>query len=82
MKPMRIAAVIEAKGVAVPVLPVDVAADGEMSLPRTPSEMGWCSYGPRPGDPRGATVLAAHLDMPDYETGPIAALDGLRSETS
>ncbi len=61
-----------------PVRPVGVASDGEMSLPRTPAEMGWYSYGPRPGDPRGATVLAAHLDMPGYGTGPIAAVEDLR----
>lgn len=61
-----------------PVKPVGVARDGEMALPRTPAEVGWYEFGPRPGDPRGATVLAAHLDMPGYGTGPIAAVDQLR----
>ncbi|MCU1536144.1 MAG: peptidase sortase [Humibacillus sp.] len=65
-------------GIDMPVRPVGVAADGEMAMPRTPAEVGWYSYGPRPGDPRGATVLAAHLDMPGYGTGPIAAVADLR----
>lgn len=65
-------------GIDMPVLPVGVARDGEMALPRTPADVGWYEYGPRPGDPRGATVLAAHLDMPGYGTGPIAAIADLR----
>jgi sortase (surface protein transpeptidase) len=61
-----------------PVRPVGVARDGEMALPRTPADVGWYEFGPRPGDPRGATVLAAHLDMPGFGTGPIAAIEDLR----
>jgi hypothetical protein len=69
---------IERLGIDMPVRPVGVAADGEMALPKSPAEVGWYEYGPRPGDPRGATVLAAHLDMPGYGTGPIAAVEDLR----
>ena len=69
---------IERLGIDMQVRPVGVARDGEMALPRTPADVGWYEYGPRPGDPRGATVLAAHLDMPGYGTGPIAAIDSLR----
>ena len=69
---------IERLGIDMPVLPVGVARDGEMALPRTPADVGWYQFGPRPGDPRGATVLAAHLDMPGYGPGPIAAVEGLR----
>jgi hypothetical protein len=65
-------------GIDMDVRPVGVARDGEMALPRTPADVGWYEFGPRPGDPRGATVLAAHLDMPGYGTGPIAAIDHLR----
>jgi LPXTG-site transpeptidase (sortase) family protein len=64
--------------ISMPVLPVGVAKDGQMALPGTPAEMGWYEYGPRPGDRAGATVLAAHLDMPGYGTGPAAELDELR----
>jgi sortase family protein len=69
---------IKRLGIDMPVLPVGVARDGEMALPRTPADVGWYQFGPRPGDPRGATVLAAHLDMPGYGPGPIAAVEGLR----
>ncbi|GAA2165090.1 sortase (surface protein transpeptidase) [Humibacillus xanthopallidus] len=69
---------IKRLGIDMPVKPVGVARDGEMALPRTPAEVGWYEFGPRPGDPRGATVLAAHLDMPGYGTGPIAAVEDLR----
>lgn len=69
---------IERLGIDMPVRPVGVAADGEMALPKSPADVGWYEYGPRPGDPRGATVLAAHLDMPGYGTGPIAAVENLR----
>jgi sortase (surface protein transpeptidase) len=69
---------IERLGIDMPVRSVGVARDGEMALPRTPADVGWYEFGPRPGDPRGATVLAAHLDMPGYGTGPIAAIDSLR----
>ncbi|WP_141842102.1 class F sortase [Humibacillus xanthopallidus] len=69
---------IERLDIDMPVRPVGVARDGEMALPATPADVGWYEYGPRPGDPRGATVLAAHLDMPGYGTGPIAAVEDLR----
>ena len=69
---------IERLGIDMPVRPVGVSRDGEMALPRTPAEVGWYEFGPRAGDPRGATVLAAHLDMPGYGTGPIAAVEDLR----
>ena len=69
---------IERLDIDMPVQPVGVARDGEMALPRTPAEVGWYQFGPRPGDGRGATVLAAHLDMPGYGVGPIAAVDKLR----
>ena len=65
-----------------PVAPVGVARDGEMALPRTPAEVGWYQFGPRPGDPPAPTVLAAHLDMPGYGIGPIAAVEDLRRATS
>jgi hypothetical protein len=69
---------IDRLGIDMPVRPVGVARGGEMALPRTPAEVGWYEFGPRPGDPRGATVLAAHLDMPGYGVGPIAAVEKLR----
>lgn len=65
-------------GIDMEVRPVGVAKDGQMALPRTPADMGWYEYGPRPGDSDGATVMAGHLDMPGYGTGPLGRLDELR----
>ena len=65
-------------GIEMPVVAVGVARDGEMALPKTPADVGWYRYGPRPGDAVGSTVLAAHLDMPGYGVGPIAAVEELR----
>jgi LPXTG-site transpeptidase (sortase) family protein len=67
----------ESVGISMPVRPVGVARDGQMALPPSPAVMGWYEYGPRPGETEGATVLAAHRDMPDYGTGPAARLDRL-----
>lgn len=62
---------------SMPVRPVGVARDGQMALPATPALMGWYEHGPQPGDPAGATVLAAHRDLPGYGTGPAARLERL-----
>lgn len=70
--------VIARIGVRMPVLAVGVAADGQMALPPNPANVGWYSYGPRPGDRAGATVLAAHIDAPGYGIGPLARLGELR----
>src|SRR6476661_5693010 len=71
--------IITRLGIDMRVVPVGVARDGEMALPATPAQVGWYRYGPRPGDGSGATVLAAHLDMPGYGVGPIAAVEELRT---
>jgi len=65
-------------GVRMPVLGVGVASDGQMALPPNPADVGWYSYGPRPGESAGATVLAAHIDAPGYGIGPLARLGELR----
>jgi len=57
-----------------PVVPVGVAANGEMALPRSPADAGWYRFGAHPGDPQGATVIAGHLDQPWYGTGPLGRL--------
>lgn len=68
---------IEELGISMPVRPVGVATDGQMALPPSPAVMGWYQHGPRPGDQAGATVLAAHRDLPEFGTGPAARLEGL-----
>lgn len=65
-------------GVRMSVIGVGVASDGQMALPPNPADVGWYSYGPRPGDSAGATVLAAHIDAPGYGIGPLARLGELR----
>lgn len=69
---------IQRLGVDMRVVPVGVAQDGEMALPPSPATLGWYRYGPRPGEPAGATVMAAHLDMPGYGIGPIAVVEELQ----
>ncbi|MDN5790608.1 MAG: class F sortase, partial [Micrococcales bacterium] len=69
---------IERLGITMNVKPEGVAKDGEMALAPDPADIGWYRYGARPGDPQGATVLAAHVDAPRYGIGPLAALGELR----
>lgn len=65
-------------GVDLPVVAVGVADDGQMELPRTVQEVGWYSYGPRPGDREGTTVLAGHVDTRADGLGPFVRLRDLR----
>lgn len=65
-------------GITMKVRAEGVAKDGEMALAPNPADIGWYRYGPRPGDPAGATVLAAHVDEPGYGIGPLAQLKDLR----
>ncbi|MGN6752152.1 MAG: class F sortase [Intrasporangium sp.] len=65
---------IDGVGLRMPVVPVGVAADGDMALPRSPAVAGWYRFGSLPGDPQGATVIAGHLDEPWYGTGPLGRL--------
>ncbi len=60
------------------IVPVGVAEDGQMALPGRVTQVGWYRWGPAPGDPVGATVLAGHLDMRGQGTGPLARLGDLR----
>lgn len=60
-----------------PVQPVGVADDGMMELPTTAYAVGWYSYGARPADQAGTTVLAGHVDTKAEGLGPLAALRGI-----
>jgi LPXTG-site transpeptidase (sortase) family protein len=57
-----------------PVVPVGVADDGGMKLPSTAYAIGWYSFGARPADRSGTTVLAGHVDTRKEGLGPLAAL--------
>lgn len=53
---------IPAVGVDAAVVPVGVARDGAMRLPRDARLAGWYRFGPRPGSGTGSVVVAAHVD--------------------
>jgi Sortase domain len=57
-----------------PVVPVGVTDDGGMELPSTAYAIGWYSFGARPADRSGTTVLAGHVDTRIEGLGPLAAL--------
>lgn len=60
-----------------PVLPVGVAKDGQMALPKDPDIGGWYRFGPGPTSEGGASVISAHVDSRD-EVGPLAKLPKLK----
>ncbi|MFC9131948.1 class F sortase [Streptomyces sp. NPDC057099] len=68
--PIRIR--IPAIGLDQPLTGLRVQQDGRLEVPRSPSQIGWWSDGPRPGDP-GAAVVVGHVDS---TTGP-GAFHGL-----
>lgn len=68
---------IPSLGVVLPVVPVGVASDGQMALPKDPDIGGWYRFGPAPTTDRGASVVSAHVDSRD-EVGPLAKLPGLK----
>jgi len=65
---------IEALGISVPIVPVGVDDVGFMEIPDDPAIGGWYRYGPEPSTGSGNTVIAAHIDSPDYPIGPFASL--------
>lgn len=60
--------------VDLPVISTGVATDGRMQLPETNREVAWYSFGARPGDSGGTTVMAAHVDTRAEGLGPFARL--------
>lgn len=62
--------------VVLPVVPVGVAKDGQMSLPKDPDIAGWYRFGPGPVSEVGASVISAHVDSRDG-VGPLAKLPRL-----
>ena len=61
-------------GITMPVDPTGVDRDGQMELPDDVRRIGWYEYGPPPGGPRGAAVLAGHVDSGEQGVGPLARL--------
>ncbi|MDO9377423.1 MAG: class F sortase [Nocardioidaceae bacterium] len=65
-------------GRTVPVQPAATDAAGRLDVPDDPDVAGWWDGGSRPGDPFGATVVAAHVDSVGRGLGPFAELLGAR----
>ncbi len=49
-----------------------------MALPDSAFSLAWYRFGPRPGDPVGATVIAGHVDTVEEGIGPLARLGDLQ----
>ena len=75
LPPVRVR--VDAAGVDMEVVPVGVESGGFMELPPNPAIAGWYRFGPDPWSPDGNTVIAAHIDAPDYPIGPFANLRDL-----
>ena len=67
---------IQAVGIDAPVVPVGVARDGAMRIPRDARRVGWYRFGPRPGGGAGSVVLAAHVDSRTQGLGAFYPLRG------
>ena len=49
-----------------------------MAIPREVRQVGWYRYGPAPGDPAGAAVIAGHVDTEQQGAGALFPLRGDR----
>jgi sortase (surface protein transpeptidase) len=63
-----------------PITAATVDANGAMAVPVRPTEIGWYSYGPRPGTTHGSAVLGGHVDSREYGVGPLIGLKQLRRD--
>ena len=80
-EPEPVAVTVEGTGIDLDVVAVGVESDGAMTLPDNHVQAGWYRFGPAPGAPAGAAVLAAHVDS-ETEQLPIAALDDVSPGTT
>jgi hypothetical protein len=56
------------------VEPVGVDSRGFMVIPREVRRLGWYRFGPAPGDPAGAAVIAGHVDTREQGAGSLFPL--------
>ncbi|WP_166793197.1 class F sortase [Cryobacterium lactosi] len=61
-------------GIDMSIEAVGLGEGSAMALPANPAVAAWYRYGPGPGSPAGATVVAAHVDSLAYDIGPFAQL--------
>lgn len=71
-QPVRL--VISDVGIDMPVGPVGVGEDGQMSVPDDVDAVGWYKFGAAPGATAGTAVLASHVDSWAKGVGPFARL--------
>jgi LPXTG-site transpeptidase (sortase) family protein len=69
---------VAAGDIDAPVVPVGVAADGQMAVPERVDEVGWYRFGPAPGAAAGSAVLAGHVDDRVQGEGAFADLADLQ----
>ena len=78
--PVRV--VVPAVQIDMSVAPMGVDDQGLMELPNDSNIAGWYEYGPAPADPRGTTVIAAHVDSLEFGLGQFVRLrDIIAGET-
>ncbi|MGY6497921.1 MAG: class F sortase [Microcella sp.] len=70
--PTRLA--VPSLGIDMTVVGVGVDDRNYMEIPFSIFEAGWYRFGPGPDSAAGATVIAAHVDMPNQGVGPFAEL--------
>jgi LPXTG-site transpeptidase (sortase) family protein len=63
-----------ARGIDMSVVGVGIDDRNYMEIPVSIYEAGWYRFGPGPASASGATVIAAHVDMPNQGIGPFANL--------
>jgi hypothetical protein len=71
--PAPVRVVVGGSPIDMPVVPVGIEDNGAMVLPDNHVELGWYRYGPAPGAPEGAAVVAGHVDTLT-EVTPMARL--------
>ena len=69
---------VHSLGIDAPVIPVTVAAGGELAVPDDPRVAGWWSGGARVGSARGTVVLDGPVDTRDDGPGALFRPPSLR----
>jgi hypothetical protein len=61
-------------GIDAAIEPVGVDGRGFMVIPDEVRKVGWYRFGPAPGDPAGAAVIAGHVDTKEQGAGALFPL--------
>jgi len=57
-----------------PVMPVATGRDGQLQVPKSPTNVGWWAAGAAPGSAGGTVLLVGHVDSARHARGVFAAL--------